>query len=1065
MSAISQTIGNVLGGMSAQPDSVKIPGQVRHATNVYLDPTFGCTKRPGTQFIKNLGNNIPADAKWFPIFRDNNDRYVVCSYKQTGGPHALRVFTADTGAERTVTMQGSAAEYIAVLDVNNLRPLTVNDYTFLVNSEKDVLMDDASTQAVTHQGLVVINQVGYNTTYAVDFLRDGTSLQQVQVNKASSISVSPASFEDLTDNGACGDTGIANFVKNADSGSGTGLGFRLDATCNPTLVTTQVEGQKYPTRLEHFSGLAPGVQYGRQVWGFQQHGLANQYAEGSYLYSDHFKATEAGNINYRVELRVNYGQEDPNGNRRAFYSISSVSVLNYTLNQPEDVDQWKEGITWIDGGTTATNIIVNPLNSTITPAGSTYGLQITVIGVQQADESTQYDYKSVYKVRATLNNGGFNWSVGDKVTVNHANRQYIITVEDTVFGYSYESEASASYTTPADTASGTLNVNDIVSNLVTSIQALANYTARPIGNVIVIERTDNRDFNLMTRGGTTNNALYGLKDAVNDVSLLPPQCEDGIRLRVANTEASDADDYYVQFKTEGGIPGQGAWEETVKEGIATTLNTATMPHALIREANGNFTLRPLTKEFDEDNFWQPRKVGDLTTNPAPTFVNKKIRDAFFYQNRLGFLSDDTVVMSQAGDYFNFFQGSAIAISDADPIDMSTSTTRPAKLKAAIGTPAGLLLFAENSQFLMKSEDIAFGPATVKIDEVSNFAYKSTIHPVETGVSILFTTESDTYSKVFELATDSLAARPQITDNTRIVPELVPPNLTHIVSVPNQSLVIMGDGSETLYVFKFFNTGNERQLAGWTTWEMPSQIKLAAFDHDTGFFVGRNGSNTILSKLELLDDPDSSPISALGSRFQPRLDHWIDETSVTIVDLPDDTIKVYVPSGVATSSGTLFLAATYEGSETFYVSGDIKTDATGSYFIVSNRLKEFDVIVGVGYEMKVELPSFYVKEEKRADRRNPPMVENVYINVFMSGRYDCDVTQKGYTTRTIPLEVVQADIYEADTASLQEDGIRAIGVYGRGDLCRLTIKADGPLPAALTSYSWEGHYSTRGIARR
>ena len=133
--------------------------------------------------------------------------------------------------------------------------------------------------------------------------------------------------------------------------------------------------------------------------------------------------------------------------------------------------------------------------------------------------------------------------------------------------------------------------------------------------------------------------------------------------------------------------------------------------------------------------------------------------------------------------------------------------------------------------------------------------------------------------------------------------------------------------------------------------------------------------------------------------------------------------------------------------------------------MSNRLKEYDVIAGVGYDMTVELPSFYVKEENRADRRNPPMVENVYINVFMSGRYDCDVDQKGYATRTVPLEMVRADIYEADTASIEEDGVRAIGVYGRGDLCRLTIRADGPLPAALTSYSWEGHYSTRGIARR
>ena len=1059
MAAISQTIGNVLGGMSAQPDSVKIPGQVRHATNVYLDPTFGCTKRQGTEFIANLGTDIPEDAKWFPIFRDNDDRFLVCSYK-SGTSQILRVFTGDTGEERTVTMEGSSADYIAVNDVSNLRPLTVNDYTFLVNAEKAVLMNEGSDEVADARAVVVVNQVAYNTTYAVDFLRDGEELSQVKVDKASRISVSPASFDVLDDEGACSDADIANFVVDSDTSDATGLGFRLEATCNPTLVTEKVEGAFYPTRMNGYSP-APGVQYGRQVWGYIQHGSADQYAEGSYLYSDHYQDTPSGSIDYRVECQVSYGLENADGSRRAFYTITGVNVLDYTIGDAA----WSAGMTWVDGGTTTQNIVVNPLSGAITPAGSTYGITIEIIGVQQADESTKYSYKSAYKVRTSLNNGGQNWAVGDTVTVTMLDREYTITVEETTFGYSYESEASASYTTAADTEAGALNVNDVVSNIVSEVQLLDDYNARPVGNVIIIERTDGRDFNLMTRGGTANSALYGLKDAVNDVSLLPPQCEDGVLLRVSNSDQSDADDYYVRFKTEGGIPGQGAWEETVKPNIPTDLNPATMPHALIRETDGTFVVRPLTEEYDDENFWQPRKVGDKTTNPAPTFVNKPIQDAFFYQNRLGFLSEDTVVMSQAGDYFNFFQGSAIAISDADPIDMSTSTTRPAKLKSAIGTPAGLLLFAENSQFLMKSQDVAFGPSTVKIDEVSSFAYKSTIHPVETGVSILFTTESTTYTKVYELATDSLNSRPQTTDNTRVVPEFIPPNLTHIASVPNQSMVLFGTGNNIIYVFKFFNSGNERQLAGWTTWDMSCDIKLMAFDHDTGFLIGRNGDNTLILKLEMLDDPDTAPINALGTRFMPRLDHWIDESDATFVDLEDGDVKVYIPDGIAAPDSTLYLAATYEGSETFYVEGDLQTDEGGDYFTVSNRLSQYDVIIGVGYEMRVELPSFFVKEENRSDRRNPPMVENVYINVFMSGRYDCEVAHKGYVTRTVPLEVVIADIYEADTASIQEDGIRAIGVYGRGDLTKLTITADGPLPAALTSYSWEGHYSTRGIARR
>ncbi len=139
MSAISQTINNVLGGVSQQPDPVKLPGQVREAINVYLDPTFGCVKRPGTQFISKLSDSIPEDATWFPIFRDDKDRYIACIYKDNTGTN-VRVWVADTGEERAVTLKGSSLEYLTYNKTESIKSLTINDYTFLVNSEKAVTM-------------------------------------------------------------------------------------------------------------------------------------------------------------------------------------------------------------------------------------------------------------------------------------------------------------------------------------------------------------------------------------------------------------------------------------------------------------------------------------------------------------------------------------------------------------------------------------------------------------------------------------------------------------------------------------------------------------------------------------------------------------------------------------------------------------------------------------------------------------------------------------------------------------------------------------------------------------
>ena len=50
---------------------------------------------------------------------------------------------------------------------------------------------------------------------------------------------------------------------------------------------------------------------------------------------------------------------------------------------------------------------------------------------------------------------------------------------------------------------------------------------------------DGRDFNIQTKGGTTNNALYGIKGSVNDVSLLPRQCTKGVILLVRNSSGAN----------------------------------------------------------------------------------------------------------------------------------------------------------------------------------------------------------------------------------------------------------------------------------------------------------------------------------------------------------------------------------------------------------------------------------------------------------------------------------------------------------------------------------------------
>ena len=128
MAAISQTINNVLGGVSQQPDPVKLPGQVREAVNAYLDPTFGCMKRPGTQYIGLLAEDVPETAEWFPVFRDGLERYVGCIYVENGTAR-IRVWDADNAEEATVNILGNGDNYLETTAAHNIKTLSINDYT------------------------------------------------------------------------------------------------------------------------------------------------------------------------------------------------------------------------------------------------------------------------------------------------------------------------------------------------------------------------------------------------------------------------------------------------------------------------------------------------------------------------------------------------------------------------------------------------------------------------------------------------------------------------------------------------------------------------------------------------------------------------------------------------------------------------------------------------------------------------------------------------------------------------------------------------------------------------
>lgn len=129
MALISQSIKNLKGGISQQPDILRYPDQGSRQVNGWSSETEGLQKRPPMVFLKTLGGS--GDLGQAPyihlINRDEYERYYAVFTGST-----IRVFDL-AGNEKQVRFPTGAAYVQTANPRNDLRMVTVADYTFVVN--------------------------------------------------------------------------------------------------------------------------------------------------------------------------------------------------------------------------------------------------------------------------------------------------------------------------------------------------------------------------------------------------------------------------------------------------------------------------------------------------------------------------------------------------------------------------------------------------------------------------------------------------------------------------------------------------------------------------------------------------------------------------------------------------------------------------------------------------------------------------------------------------------------------------------------------------------------------
>lgn len=270
---------------------------------------------------------------------------------------------------------------------------------------------------------------------------------------------------------------------------------------------------------------------------------------------------------------------------------------------------------------------------------------------------------------------------------------------------------------------------------------------------------------------------------------------------------SKLDNYYMRYDSTN-----HNWSETVKPGIVNRIDEGTMPHTFVRQADGTFTLEPYT--------WSPRTVGDEVSIEEPSFIGKEISTIFFHKNRLGMLTKDSIVLSETGEYGNYFGTTVQSLPDDDPIDILVATTDVTVLRDAVSAANTLILFSDDAQFTLNSLEGVLTPSNANVSTVSSYTYSDSVSPTSIGNKVYFISESGGCSHLFAYRLAEGLQSTEAQSLTDHIPSYIPSGITSIVGHSVLGYIFMRsyEDRKKVYVLSTATKDNKDIQNAFHKWE-------------------------------------------------------------------------------------------------------------------------------------------------------------------------------------------------------------------------------------------------------
>ena len=637
-----------------------------------------------------------------------------------------------------------------------------------------------------------------------------------------------------------------------------------------------------------------------------------------------------------------------------------------------------------------------------------------------------------------------------------------------------------------------LSTEQVATDLKNGLNSgLSGFTIAQNGSVLHIKKNDGSDFSIDGKDTQGNTQLTIVKDSIQRFTDLPTVSPNGYVVEIKGDEGTNFDNYYVKFVTNnGGALEEGQWEETVDKGIKFKFNYDTMPHVLIRQADGNFRFARVDgdsytasgQSFDLPK-WGERTVGDEESAPDPSFINSKINNVFFFRNRLGFLADDNVVLSRVSEFFNFFPETVLSVIDSDPIDVAASHTKVAILKNAVTMGEQLILFSDQTQFVLSSSADNMTPKTANVLVATEFESSDAAQPVGSGSSIYFLTKKGTFAGIREYITQSDVTVKDATNTTIHVPRLIPSGIFKLAVSNNQDvLVLLGtDNPNRLYINRWlYGSNGQKVLNSWFTFTINANrtIRNIDFIGTDLFCVIEEANGTTLEKI-----PFENNFKETNADFEFYLDHKVTEATTGVSVAYNSTTKkstFTVPYRLRASMVVVGRYLASNETSTFVdLQGNTRTLKSGTVLKTTNTsdgstttittdgdFRNAKFIIGEPYEFHYRFSDQRITEAASGQSSAEILSGRLQLRYFYlkfedTGFFKVEVTPQNRDTSTHKFTGRLLGSSSSAIGEINlETGTFRVPIMSRTDRVNIDIKNNTFLPTQLSSAEYEAMYHIR-----